>query len=271
MKRRIVQKLGSAILAGSMWSLPVPVGAMPKSSEAAAKLEEGLSYYRDEDYAAAVAAFREGYELEPDPTFLYTWAQAERLRGECAEAVRLYNLFIEQEPPEVQAQAARDGKARCADALADGQTAEDAEALEDEDLDTIAEQATAEPSDLPSQPVEPPEVGSDEAEPPRPWQRDPAGITLVAIGSVGMATGAGLLIGGAVVGSKESHNYEDAQTRPERARTLMTAGGVVLGVGAALLIAGAIRFGVLAKRQNAALVGASLDGERALLWVRGRF
>lgn len=250
---------------------PRPLPAMPKNRDAAAKLEEGLSRYRAEDYEAAAEAFREGYEIEADPTFLYTWAQAERLRGDCAEAVKLYTRFIESKPPEIQVQAAQEGKARCADALAERTTQEDT-SLDDDELDALADTANPETSLPAPVPTTASRAGAaDEAEPPEPWQRDPAGGVLVGIGSAGLATGIGLLVAGAVLRQRVPASYTEAQTQPRRVQGLTIAGGVTLGVGAALLVAGAIRYGVLARRQRDNTFAAAFDGQTAMVWFSQRF
>lgn len=242
---------------------------MPKNRDAAAKLEEGLSRYRAEDYPAAAEAFRQGYEIEADPTFLYTWAQAERLRGNCTEAVKLYTRFIESRPPEIQVQAAQEGKARCADALAERST--ERETLDDEELDELAEAAEPEFSTPAPAPVVQRSDGADDAEPPEPWQRDPAAGALVGIGSAGLAAGIGLLVGGAVLRQRAPASYTEAQTQPRRVQALTIAGGVTLGIGAALLLAGGIRYGVLAKRQRDNTFAAMYDGQTAMMWFTRRF
>ena len=35
----------------------------------------------------AIAAFKQGYQIEPDPQFLYALGQAQRMSGDCAHAV----------------------------------------------------------------------------------------------------------------------------------------------------------------------------------------
>lgn len=244
-----------------------PALAMPKNREAASKLEEGLSLYRNEDYAGAAEAFEQGYAIEPDATFLYTWAQAERLRGNCTEAVNLYTRFIETSPPEVQIAAAQDGKARCADTLAQ-ETATRAQVEEDE-LDELAD-SIAEPAPTTPAPAASSTPSRDEAEPPEPWQRDPAAGALVGVGAVGLGAGVGLLIGAAVI---RPATYAEAQTYKRRSRSLSVAGGVTLGVGAVLLLAGAIRYGVLARRQRSTemVVAPSFDGQTGSVVWSGRF
>lgn len=247
---------------------------MPKSREAAAKLEEGLSLYRAEDYAAAARIFEEGYTIEADPTFLYTWAQAERLAGQCAEAVQLYTQFIDTSPPEIQVQAAQDGKARCADQLAQQQDERDTDEDDEDDLDALAD--TVAPSSVSVSQSSPSETlrsaPTDEAEPPIPWQRDVAGGVLVGLGAAGLGTGIGLLIGGAVLKERGPATYAETQTHEQRVRSLSISGGVVMGVGATLLLVGVIRYGILARRERADLgVVPTFDGRTAGALIVGRF
>jgi tetratricopeptide (TPR) repeat protein len=79
-------------------------GEPPMKPEARALLDAGLGHYAAKDYEAAIAAFRRGYELDARAEFLFAWAQAERLSGDCASAIELYEMFIASGPPPEQSQ-----------------------------------------------------------------------------------------------------------------------------------------------------------------------
>ncbi len=70
-------------------------------------LDRGVAAYLDKRYAEAITEFEAGYRVEPDPVFLFAWAQAERLRGNCVAAVPLYERLLMGKPSAQQAVTAR--------------------------------------------------------------------------------------------------------------------------------------------------------------------
>lgn len=67
----------------------------------------GRAAYDRGDYAEALEQFTRAYELRPAPALLFNMAQASRLagKGHCAEALRLYERYLEKEPsPENRAE-----------------------------------------------------------------------------------------------------------------------------------------------------------------------
>jgi hypothetical protein len=114
--------------------------------------------------------------------------------------------------------------------------------------------AVAEPAAAPPEP-EVPAAMSVRAEPVvRPWQRDPAAVVLVAVGSAGVVTGVVL----AVVARTQQDAAERASDvvaygeHNDRAVALSRASIPVLVVGGALVIGGAVRYGLLARKHRAA-------------------
>lgn len=265
-------------------SLPHPHAvALPEDPRAVEYLEEGLRLYKAENFSGAVDAFRRGFEIEDDPTFLFAWAQAERMRDECAAAVDLYNRFIATDPPDVQVDAAKEGKALCADALAklavpvsttvepadddlDGPPSDDDDELSGDDPDETAAPRSSTGSELTD------ELRPQDSDAQRPWHRDPAGATLFAVGLAGIGAGVGLLVS-AAYSEPNGEDRTDFLAHRDQVQTFQIAGGVTAGVGGVLMLAGIVRWVVLAKRQKAALnsmFGASLDprGRAAAFSVR---
>jgi hypothetical protein len=76
-------------------------------------LERGVVHYEAKRYEAAIAEFKAGYALEPRRELLFAWAQAERLRGNCAGAVGLYRKVLEQAPSPEQARVTSYHLERC--------------------------------------------------------------------------------------------------------------------------------------------------------------
>jgi tetratricopeptide (TPR) repeat protein len=272
--RHLLRSLVLACALGASTS----ASALPKNQEAARALEEGQVKYKAEDFAGAIEDFKRGYEIEADPAFLIAWAQAERQRGRCAAAVRLYKKFLATDPSEVAQEFAREGIVRCAEQLAADEVLPTEMRDEDDDED--------DDDDDDGEVVPTPEV-EEELE-PRPektrernvWIRDPLGTSLVAFGVVGTGVGSGLLIASAIQSQRLDRdqdemnvNYGEFDDRVEGIRNLRIAGGVVVGVGAAVLIGGIVRWAVVGARakKSRATVGFMLDRERAGLTISGRF
>jgi tetratricopeptide (TPR) repeat protein len=263
--------LRSSVLLGAL-QVSTAASALPKDAEAMRLLDEGQVKYKAEQFGEAIEDFKRGYEIEPDPAFLIAWAQAERQRGRCTSAVRLYKRFLATDPPEVAQEFARDGLVRCAEQLAENPDPEDDEADDDEDESLVAE---------PEAPDE------DEAEAvPAPtrdrehWIRDGLGTSLFAVGVVGTGVGTGLLVASALRQRQldadiddMTVNYGEFDERRRGIRNLRIAGGAVVGVGAALLVGGIVRWAVVGSRKKASApsVGFMLHRDHAGLTISGRF
>src|SRR5262245_34830786 len=76
-------------------------------------LRRGLELFDQRRFPAAIEELEQGYQIDPDPVFLYSLGQAHRMAGDCERAVRSYGSFLETSPPEVQANAARENIERC--------------------------------------------------------------------------------------------------------------------------------------------------------------
>jgi tetratricopeptide (TPR) repeat protein len=209
------------------------------SPTARATLERGLRSYAVGDWAAAIAAFRDGYQREPHPDFLYALAQAQRMSGDCATAVASYRSFLRTDPHERQAAPARANLARCEEQL---------------ERERVAAAARTPPPvvETPAPVEKPPLVETT----PRPrWYRDHAGGALVGVG-LALTAVSGALWG---IGERDVTAINAAATYDERARllggadraeSLRTAGIVVVGAGAVALLGGVIRWGVVARRSR---------------------
>ena len=239
-----------------------PAAAQPRRrgstpSRADELLRVGLARYDAGDFAGAVAAFEEGYAVEPRPTFLFAAAQAERRSGDCPRAIELYDRFLATSPSESQAEAARDQRARC------------------------------EPS-LPPEPVRPAEPEIQPARPrpapdlrveARPWYADPVTDGLIAGSAILIGTGAGFSMAASSAADDANAadtyaSYGDAASRASRNQTIglvAFAGGVALG---AVAIWRMVRHEGRSVRERAALgvgpaVGPGVDS--GVLYVRGTF
>lgn len=196
-------------------------------------------------YAEAAEAYARAYAETGDIAYLYARAQAQQASGDCVGATATYEAFIATEPlPEAVAAAEA--------------AVEECRAL----LPAAEPEPPPPPAVTTPPPAEPPPPRRDPA--PRPWHRDPAGATLVAVGAAGLVAGTVL----AVVARTEQAEAERASDVDEygehndRAVTLSRAAIPVLAVGGALLVGGVVRWALLASKQKRTSarvrVGASL-------------
>lgn len=214
----------------------------PLDPQARALLDEGASAYARGDFTGAIAAFERGYAIDPDPVFLYAWAQAARYAGDCVTALDLYDRFLASDPPESQRTAAESYRAKCAATVPPTPSTEP--------TPTAAQVAKTSPT------VQPGDV--DDA----PKRRiDPVGPALLGVGSGLAIAGAALLGVGldAVVRQNDTTEYEEFRDLDRRKRVFLASGAPILAVGLALLVGGAI---ALARSRKAAA------RERRVAWMR---
>ncbi len=218
---------------------PVAV-AIPTDPEAKAHLDRGNAAYSKGDFDVAISEYRKGFEAQDDPAFLYSWAQAERKRGKCAAAVRLYQRYLATNPPELSADYARDGILKCADELAG-----------DDPTPPGGDSETG--ADPPADPVTEPEPVPEPA-PPKDdrakWPRDPLAIALVSVGAAATVAGVAVLAVASVEDGKSAPNYGAFDDKLTKVRNLVIGGGVVLGVGVGVLAGGIARWMILRGRET---------------------
>jgi tetratricopeptide (TPR) repeat protein len=73
-------------------------GGLQAKAEAKARFVAGQSHYNLNEFAEALAEFKEAYRLLPDPVFLYNSGQCERQLGHLDEAIRFYRSFLREQP-----------------------------------------------------------------------------------------------------------------------------------------------------------------------------
>jgi tetratricopeptide (TPR) repeat protein len=190
---------------------------------ARALLTKGLRAYEVQRYAEAIESFREGYQLDPRPEFLYALGQAERMSGDCRRAIEAYRAFLRSGPTAVQAGSAEKNIARCESQLAAA--------------------PPAEPSPAPAA------VTLVGAGPPRPqptWART-VGHVLVGFGVATIAAGGALWgIGQSQLDAVDAADRYDrfvaARAAAGNAEGERTAGIVWVAVGGAALVGAVIHY-----------------------------
>jgi tetratricopeptide (TPR) repeat protein len=230
---------------------------LPMAPAAHEHLQKGLEAYKAKDYDTAVAEFEAGYAIEPRKEFLFAWAQAERLRGRCEQAIDLYGKFIAAGATPAQEKAARANIDRCKELLAvRPPPAEEKSAPE------------------PATSVPPPPPPRDEGQGGATWWRDPWGAGLVGVGVVGIGMGLGyhFAAGTSQDAADRAATYDDFAHFSEQAADRRTVAAVSMGVGGAFIVGGVVRYVIVSKRKKPASVDvgvAPASGGGAAVWVSG--
>lgn len=230
--------LGAAL---SVWASTAEAApSKPKNAKARGHFDRAVELYTAKDYDGAIREAEAGYELEPNEGLLFLWAQAERLNGNCVDAVPLFNSFIEMTTNEDMKQNALQAKGICAEELA-----------------ASARQTGGEGGDEPEpEPEGEPDIYPVEPEPtPRgetPWYRDPLGGALVGVGGTSVLVGVALLISAGVLSPDRAPDYGTFVDRLELQPKLLLGGGVLTGVGMAVATAGGVRWWLLSRKQSSA-------------------
>jgi hypothetical protein len=228
--------------------------------EARAHLERGLAAYGEKDWARAIREFRAGYALDPRPDFLFAWAQAARLSGDCTSAIDLYQRFVATGPSPEQSDAAQKMTERCRETLAAAAPAEPAPTALDPYASTPPSRAPAAPAAV-----------------DRAWWKDGWGAGFTAAGVVGLGLGVGMLVAAGSSDDAATHaaSYDEFAARHDEASTRRTYATIGLAAGGALLVTGGVRY-LLVHHHHASApastdVALSLTPGAASLWLQGSF
>jgi tetratricopeptide (TPR) repeat protein len=212
--------------------------------------ERGLAKYNLAEFDAAIAEFKESYELSKAPRLLFNIAQAYRLKKDYASALYFYNTYLRAEP--------------------NPPNREDVDAKIDEMKRAVDEQQrNASAATAPaggalaagsSGPASASTSGSGagrrgEIGPGSRRTLRAAGIALAAIGVASAAVGGGML-GLSSADARNLHQVAVAgmpwtaadQARFDQGQRADTAGIVMLSVGGALVLGGGITLAVALRR-----------------------
>jgi tetratricopeptide (TPR) repeat protein len=202
---------------------------------AAKMAEEADILYAEEKFAEASAAYADAYQDDPNPDYLYGWAQSERRAGNCTQAVELYREYASLPVSEAARGAAATNAKRCGG---------------DIEAPLTPPLPTATPKDEPRR-------KNREA-----WRSDVIGLSLVAGGgALGVAS---LVL--AVDSQQQWRLAEEADLEAtyakkiDRSNQTRTAAIICGSIGAVAMVAGAIRLAVVDRN----------DRERRLSWMPGR-
>lgn len=232
--------------------------AAPDPTEASATLDpkaarefaaQGEAEFEQGHYDEASAAYRQAYEHDPVPVFLFAWARSEQEAGRCRGAIEIYQHFIAAGPPAGDVDRAHLEVGRCYRRL---------------------EAAAEEAEDSPLAEADPP----PEADPPEPaspraaWVRDAWGGGLLAAGVVGLATGTGLYLQAHADRrrAERATTTDEFRSASERA-TRFSAGGIAgFALGSALVVGAVVRYALVARQSRVTVIAG-----RRSVGVRVRF
>jgi tetratricopeptide (TPR) repeat protein len=208
--------------------------AQESAGSAREHYQRGTKAYDLGHYDEAVTEYETAYKLKDDPALLYNLAQAHRLAGHHAEAVRVYKAFL-RNLPRAKNRVEIEGRIETEQRLAD----EEAAAKK-------VEPPPPPPSPVVAPVAEPVAVVAPQADPRRGRRLRIAGIALLGVG------GAGLLLGAAFVGLANKANGDinptggtfDAAAEDQRNRyqgldaAFFTVGAVAAATGLTLYLVG---------------------------------
>lgn len=202
------------------WAQPSP------SMDADAHLERGQAHFEAKDYAAAGREFSAAYDLDPRPEFLYARAQAERLNGNCADAVPLYRAYLDTEPDQEAADFARTNLAQCAAAV---------------------------PEDEP--PARPPDDRELVDHRPPAWFKNRLGGALVGSGVVGLGLGLAWYRGARSDEAELARgltSYQEHARLADRSQQRRDRANIATAAGSVLAVAGIVRYVWVARHRSRA-------------------
>lgn len=262
---RVLASRGATVLLAAVAALAtVQVGEAPALADPAAQapalhgkasadFDRGLAAYRRGNYRAAARAFAAGYAIQPHPDFLFPWAQALRLAGDCAAAVPLYRKVLATVATPRDRRSVQRLIDECHTDTDESTPPPSEHAPEPEPAPTTATEPTPAPPPPESAstpaPIAPAPgahaaIGISSRAPRRPWYGDGWSATLTAAGTVAVGVGAGFLIAGKVAadGAAAADTLGTFAADSHNATIRYRVGAVALGVGGALVAAGVVHY-----------------------------
>ena len=125
----MIRRIVVAIACMQSVALAGPASFKPPSRvpEAQAHFRRGTAMFDARDFANAAIEYAAAFDLDPDAKWLLLdVAIARRKANSCPEAIDAYNAFLAANPPDDQADKAREGEAECAKMLVQARRDEDA-------------------------------------------------------------------------------------------------------------------------------------------------
>jgi tetratricopeptide (TPR) repeat protein len=227
-------------------------GDSDKAAVAKQHFDLGLRYFNTQDFAKALVEFRQAYQLDAKPKYLYSLGQAHRKTGDCKSAIDAFTAFLRTNPSEAHAEVARINVERCQNELAEAEAAHKAR---------LAAALAAKPR------IERIELVRE------PWYTDRPGMALSIAGVVGLGVGGGLfwLSGARLDDAREARSLTATGEASDAAQRYRTSSVVTLVVSGALLAGGLIRLALRPARERRTDVSLAPNAGGAALVIGGSF
>jgi hypothetical protein len=280
MRLRIPLSIVSTLVLSSSLAL-----ASPK--EADKHFAEGLRLYAEKDFKGAARELALAYQEQNKQTTLFAWAQAERLRGNCAKSRELLSKYIAKGATGKQSEAAFKLMEDCtqSDDISDAtDTSDTTDTTDTTDTGAGTTGDTGNTSDTGTDPTDPTGDGTSTdldlttttVDETKPWYRDWIGLSLLGVGAASAVVGG--LNYSAALSSEDSAvqpgvSYDDFlkfRSDAEDSRTL----AVAFGVGSGLLVGAGIVYILMpekAKSEESDNISVQLQGSGATLSWASRF
>ena len=232
-------------------ALKSPAAAAPTAEELYA---QGQEAYDHADYAAAIDRWSAAYDISGERGLLFNLAQAQRLSGDCKNALATYRRFVAADPEPTSEQHK----------LAEDFTRELEPACGAHAVEPLKE-ATTEPH--PAQRVD--DQGSEDVRPGRTLRV--AGISIGGTGGAVLVTG--LLLGhlAHTLGSEvtdtctESCYWAAQKAKDARGRRYETIGYALDAIGIAAIAGGMVTY-YFGHRRSAAVISSPSEGGAVVSW-----
>jgi tetratricopeptide (TPR) repeat protein len=199
--------------------------ARDEQTRAVEFLKEGLQNYEAARYEEARESFRQGYELDPKPEFLFAMGQTERLSGDCSSALVFYGRFLDSKPANLHVELVNQMMEKCVIALGSS---------------PIAKEESKEPVAAPVVSVKP--IHTSPAIDYRPWHREPIGLTLLSTGVVSVIAGGTFMAMAKSTSTASAQTYQKHEVALEKAKRQQVIGVVGVAAGSALLTSAALYY-----------------------------
>lgn len=250
-------------------SEPEPVAPPADAPAETATIEEAEAKadaaFAAADYERAAELYGQLHDRRPDPGYLYSRAQAQRLNGDDVEAFDSYTRFIEDAEsllpsvdPEDRAQLslmvlnARKQARECFERI------EPETNPQPQPTTVVIEQPEPQPTPPAAAPVE-------DRPPPVDWRRDPAAISLLSVGAVSTLAGASMLIAADIIDRRadDQATHENFREDVRRAQAIQRIAPAPLAIGGALVLGGIVRYLVVRRRGQRRLSTTVVAGPRS--------
>jgi hypothetical protein len=251
------------------------LAATPVLAEGSAKehFDRGMISYNLQDWPSALRELRAAYAADPQPSFLFTIGQAQRLSGDCEAAILTYRSYLRGASP--GGRAAAEGLIRQCEATVE-RTRAQAEQQRQQELQKQQELLAQQQLQKQQQAALPP-VAPVVLEKPAPlnttWYADPLGDVLAIAGLGAVGGGVALLVlgNGSLTRAGAASAYTDYLKQVSAGQPLQLGGVLALSGGGALLVGALIRYLVVGSRVPAPAVGLIIGERSAAFTFAGHF